>query len=201
MSCPPSISRQQPEVIDLPGRAPVCVRTRTARRQTGKILTHLGVWPAHLHSPPAGVPVAISPATGLLAACSGRSPRRRPRSPGSARRPSTGDRCHPSFALDTHVRCAGHSTRAQGDGASGGGVGPRRGLPRFRRARHLDRRAAPKSKFLRYQRHRRWCAKVAKNCMAIWQLGNPAGRGAARMRPGKNEVVSDHGGGNEPTTP
>jgi len=33
-----------------------------------KILTHLGVWPAHLHSPPVGVPVAISPATGLLAA-------------------------------------------------------------------------------------------------------------------------------------
>ena len=33
-----------------------------------KILTHLGVWPAHLHSPPAGVPVAISPATGLIAA-------------------------------------------------------------------------------------------------------------------------------------
>jgi hypothetical protein len=27
-----------------------------------KILTHLGVWPAHPHSPPAGVPVAISPA-------------------------------------------------------------------------------------------------------------------------------------------
>jgi hypothetical protein len=33
-----------------------------------KILTHLGVWPATAHSPPAGVPVAISPATGLLAA-------------------------------------------------------------------------------------------------------------------------------------
>jgi hypothetical protein len=33
-----------------------------------KILTHLGVWPAHVHSPPAGVPVAISPATGLIAA-------------------------------------------------------------------------------------------------------------------------------------
>ncbi|MEI8192092.1 MAG: hypothetical protein WCI75_20465, partial [candidate division NC10 bacterium] len=36
-----------------------------------KILTHLGVWPAHVHSP------------------------QRLRSPGSARRPSTGDRCHP----------------------------------------------------------------------------------------------------------
>ena len=33
-----------------------------------KILTHLGVWPSHVHSPPAGVPVAISPATGLIAA-------------------------------------------------------------------------------------------------------------------------------------
>jgi hypothetical protein len=33
-----------------------------------KILTHLGVWPAPAHSPPAGVPVAISPATGLIAA-------------------------------------------------------------------------------------------------------------------------------------
>ncbi len=33
-----------------------------------KILTHLGVWLAHVYSPPAGVPVAISPATGLIAA-------------------------------------------------------------------------------------------------------------------------------------
>lgn len=33
-----------------------------------KILMHLGLWLAHVHSPPAGVPVAISPATGLLAA-------------------------------------------------------------------------------------------------------------------------------------
>jgi len=33
-----------------------------------EILTHLGVWTAHAHSPPAGVPVAISPATGLIAA-------------------------------------------------------------------------------------------------------------------------------------
>jgi hypothetical protein len=32
-----------------------------------KILTHLGIWPVQAHSPPAGVPVAISPATGLLA--------------------------------------------------------------------------------------------------------------------------------------
>jgi len=31
---------------------------------------------------------------------------------------------------------------------SGGGVGPRRVLPRFLRAQHLDRRVAPKSKFL-----------------------------------------------------
>jgi hypothetical protein len=30
--------------------------------------THLGLWPAPAHSPPAGVPVAISPATGLIAA-------------------------------------------------------------------------------------------------------------------------------------
>jgi len=40
-----------------------------------KILTHLGLWPAPAHSPPAGVPVAISPATGLIAA---RSPRHGP---------------------------------------------------------------------------------------------------------------------------
>ena len=33
-----------------------------------KILTHLGLWPAQSHSPPAGVPVALSPATGLFAA-------------------------------------------------------------------------------------------------------------------------------------
>ena len=33
-----------------------------------KILTHLGIWPTHIHSPPAGVPVAISPATGRIAA-------------------------------------------------------------------------------------------------------------------------------------
>ena len=33
-----------------------------------KILTHLGIWPAHVHSPPAGVPVVLSPATGLMAA-------------------------------------------------------------------------------------------------------------------------------------
>jgi hypothetical protein len=37
-----------------------------------KILTHLGLWPIHIHSPPAGVPVgvpvAVFPATGRLAA-------------------------------------------------------------------------------------------------------------------------------------
>ena len=33
-----------------------------------KIRTHLGLWPTHIHSPPAGVPVAIFPATGLIAA-------------------------------------------------------------------------------------------------------------------------------------
>jgi len=33
-----------------------------------KILTHLGLWPAQAHSPPAWVPVAIFPATGLIAA-------------------------------------------------------------------------------------------------------------------------------------
>ncbi len=33
-----------------------------------KILIHLGLWPAPAHSPPAGVPVAIFPATGRLAA-------------------------------------------------------------------------------------------------------------------------------------
>ena len=56
----------------------------------------------------------------------------------------------PIFTLDTHGRCAGNSTRVQGYGVRGGEVGPRRGLPRIRRARHLDRRAAPKSKFLSY---------------------------------------------------
>ena len=69
---------------------------------------------------------------------------------GSTRRLSTVDRCHPLIALDTHGRCAGNSTRVQGYGVRGGEVGPRRGLPRIRRARHLDRRAAPKSKFLSY---------------------------------------------------
>jgi hypothetical protein len=33
-----------------------------------KILTHLALWPTHIHSPPAGVAVAIFPATGLIAA-------------------------------------------------------------------------------------------------------------------------------------
>jgi hypothetical protein len=33
-----------------------------------KILTHLVLWPASAHSPPAGVPGAILPATGSLAA-------------------------------------------------------------------------------------------------------------------------------------
>ena len=33
-----------------------------------KILTHLGLWPAQAHSPPAGVPVAVFPATGRIAA-------------------------------------------------------------------------------------------------------------------------------------
>jgi hypothetical protein len=55
----------------------VCPRCGGARRilafieqpeVIAKILTHLGLWPAPAHSPPAGVPVAISPATGLIAA-------------------------------------------------------------------------------------------------------------------------------------
>ena len=33
-----------------------------------KILTHLGLWPTHIHSPPAGAPVAVFPATGRVAA-------------------------------------------------------------------------------------------------------------------------------------
>ena len=33
-----------------------------------KILTRLGLWPTHIHSPLAGVPVAVSPATGRIAA-------------------------------------------------------------------------------------------------------------------------------------
>jgi hypothetical protein len=33
-----------------------------------KILTHLGLWPAPAHSPPAGVPAATFPATGRVAA-------------------------------------------------------------------------------------------------------------------------------------
>jgi hypothetical protein len=69
----------------------------------------------------------------------------RSRSPGSARRPSMVDRCHPIFALDTHGRGARHFTRVQRYGVSGGGAGPCRGLPRIRRARHLDPRAAPRA--------------------------------------------------------
>jgi hypothetical protein len=52
----------------------------------------------------------------------------------------------PHSCLDTHGRCAGDSTRVREYGVSGGRAGPRRGLPRFRRVRHLDRRVAPKSK-------------------------------------------------------
>jgi hypothetical protein len=33
-----------------------------------KILTHLGFWPTRIHSPPAGAPVAVFPATGRIAA-------------------------------------------------------------------------------------------------------------------------------------
>jgi hypothetical protein len=33
-----------------------------------KILTHLGLWPTHTHSPSAGAPVAVFPATGRVAA-------------------------------------------------------------------------------------------------------------------------------------
>ena len=33
-----------------------------------KILTHLGLWPTHIHSPPAGAPVVVFPATGRVAA-------------------------------------------------------------------------------------------------------------------------------------
>lgn len=33
-----------------------------------KTLTHLGLWPIHIHSPPAGVPVAVFPSTGRIAA-------------------------------------------------------------------------------------------------------------------------------------
>jgi hypothetical protein len=33
-----------------------------------KILTHLGLRPIHIHSPPAGAPVAVFPARGRIAA-------------------------------------------------------------------------------------------------------------------------------------
>ena len=38
------------------------------REVIAKILMHLGLWPTHIHSPPAGVPGAVSPAPGLIAA-------------------------------------------------------------------------------------------------------------------------------------
>jgi hypothetical protein len=94
------------------------------------------------------IPQRVAPRDQGVRSWPAKARRRRPRAAGSARRPSTGDRCHPSFAIDTHGRCAGHSTRVQGYGVSGGGAGPRRVLPGFRRARHLDRPVAPKSKFL-----------------------------------------------------
>ena len=55
---------------------------------------------------------------------------------------------------------------------SGVGAGPRRVLPRFRRARHLDRRAAPKSKSLSF-----------KDEVDAWvRRGRPAASGAASDR-------------------
>jgi hypothetical protein len=33
-----------------------------------KILTRLGLWPTHIHSPSAGAPVAVFPVTGRVAA-------------------------------------------------------------------------------------------------------------------------------------
>ena len=56
------------EFNDVSAWAPLLIACIEQPEVIEKILTHLGVWPAHLHSPPAGVPVAISPATGLLAA-------------------------------------------------------------------------------------------------------------------------------------
>ena len=50
--------------------------------------------------------------------------------------------------------------RQQGYGVSGWGVGPRRGLPRVRRARHLDRHAALKEQILLFFLPRRgWSAR------------------------------------------
>ncbi len=37
------------------------------REVIAKILMHLGLWPTHIHSPPVGVPGAISPATSRIA--------------------------------------------------------------------------------------------------------------------------------------
>ena len=106
-------------------------------RQTGKILTHLGLWPTHIHSPPAGAPVAVFPATGRIAAlsvdpgsgavgCLGRCPRVLgvPRSRSGS----------PPFPLDSRVRCAGYSSPTRGCGLTalvrlmwGSCPGPRRG--------------------------------------------------------------------------
>ena len=67
---------------------------------------------------------------------SGSPPRARESKPsapeGTGVRPAPihGSSVPPHYCLDTHVRCAGHSTRDQGYGVSGGGAGPRRGACR-----------------------------------------------------------------------
>ena len=90
-------------------RTPVCVRTRTGRRQTGQILTHLSLWPAPAHSPPvAGYPVPsarqrVARRDQGVRSGPAKSSRWGPRTPGSARRPSRGDRAAPLLPLTSTV--------------------------------------------------------------------------------------------------
>ena len=66
-----------------------------------QILTHLGLWPAPAHSPPvAGYPLPsarqrVAPRDQGVRSGPAKASRQRPTLPWSARRPSTGDRCHP----------------------------------------------------------------------------------------------------------
>ena len=107
-----------------------------------------------------------------------------PESIGICPAPIHGRSVPPHSCLDIHAWCAGHSTRAQGYGLSGRGVGPRRGLPRSRRARHLGRRAAPQEQITiiprregdgpldkRGEEHSQPQCARARNCVPVlWSL-------------------------------
>ena len=101
---PPGGGRGQPSVLFALEK----LRYHEQSEVIHKILTHLALWPVPAHSPP------VAPRDQGVRPGPAKSSRRRPRAPGSARRPSAGDRCHPILALtptggvqDTPRACRG----------------------------------------------------------------------------------------------